>query len=152
MPPFFFCFLSFLFVFSFSYCSVKSPAPQTRKNGQDKRPGEKGSKEIKQREETGVSEGKEGCRKEDNDAKSTRKERGKDEWNLERMDRRIRAALVEMCWPVGISAWRNGSIYMVSTDFSQGEKRAIEEKRWLCEEKNVPLHRESGRALWQEAK
>lgn len=79
MPPFFFCFLSFLFVFSFSYCSVKSPAPQTRKNGQDKRPGEKGSKEIKQREETGVSEGKEGCRKEDNDAKSTRKERGKDE-------------------------------------------------------------------------
>ncbi len=56
MPPFFF---SFLFVFCFSYCSVKRPTAQTRKNGQDKRPGEKGSKEIKQREEMGVSEGKE---------------------------------------------------------------------------------------------
>lgn len=73
-PSFFF---SFLFVFCFSYCSVKRPAPRMRKNGQDKQPGEKGSKEIKQREETGVSKGKEGCRKEDNDAKSTRKERGK---------------------------------------------------------------------------
>lgn len=79
MPPFFSSFLSFLFVFCFSYCSVKRPARRTRKNEQDKWPGEKGSKEIKQREETGVSKGKEGCRKKDNDAKSLRKERGKDE-------------------------------------------------------------------------